>query len=543
MNDEIRAAERAGDYLTAYDLAQRGLERAPNDLWLRHRAVLNLARSGATEQAHALFELFGLADHADEDVAALRARIEKDRGNLAEAARRYGEIYARTGGYYSGINAATLALLAGDARRGAEIARSLKIEGDDYYAHATRAEAALILGDRDAARRHLESASASDDFAARATTRAQLSRICDDPDVLAPLAPPAVIHFAGHRSNRVNDALRPRIEAELDGVGFGFGSLACGSDMLFVESLLARGAEAHVVLPFNVDEFKDASVAPAWRARFDACLSRATSVTYATEDSYLGDDLLFAYAAQLAMGLALLRAKFLGATVRQVAVWDGRPAPGMAGTGADVAFWRDRGGETRVIRCEPSSPPSGVVALQAKRTIRAMLFGDVRGYSRLREAETLRFIETILGGFGRALERFGGEVMYRNTWGDGLYLVCREAVSAARVALELQRTMAGVDLAGSGLPAHLALRVGAHVGPVFEAIDPVVGAPSFFGTHVTRTARVEPATPPGQVYATEPFAARLALERDVGLTCEYVGRMPAAKGYGVMRMYVVKEKR
>ncbi len=44
-------------------------------------------------------------------------------------------------------------------------------------------------------------------------------------------------------------------------------------------------------------------------ARFDRCLANATSVSYATEDWYLGDDALFAYASRLAMGLALLRAR------------------------------------------------------------------------------------------------------------------------------------------------------------------------------------------------------------------------------------------
>ena len=43
-------------------------------------------------------------------------------------------------------------------------------------------------------------------------------------------------------------------------------------------------------------------------ARFDRCLANATSVSYATEDCYLGDDALFAYASRLAMGLAMLRA-------------------------------------------------------------------------------------------------------------------------------------------------------------------------------------------------------------------------------------------
>jgi class 3 adenylate cyclase len=100
--------------------------------------------------------------------------------------------------------------------------------------------------------------------------------------------------------------------------------------------------------------------------------------------------------------------------------------------------------------------------------------------------------------------------------------------------------MKGIDLAGAGLPEGLALRVGAHLGPVFETHDPVLKTPSFCGTHVTRTARIEPTTPPGQVYVTEAFAARLALERPARLTAQYVGQMPSAKGYGLMRMYVLR---
>jgi len=53
---------------------------------------------------------------------------------------------------------------------------------------------------------------------------------------------------------------------------------------------------------------------------------------------------------------------------------------------------------------------------------------------------------------------------------------------------------------------------------------------------VSRTARIEPVTPPGEVYVTEQFAARLALE-PAGFGCDYVGQVPAAKGYGTMRMY------
>jgi len=70
------------------------------------------------------------------------------------------------------------------------------------------------------------------------------------------------------------------------------------------------------------------SVAPAgeeWVPRFRHCLEAAASVIYATEDAYLDDDVLFGYCAELAMGLALVRARYLDADVHQLALWDGRP--------------------------------------------------------------------------------------------------------------------------------------------------------------------------------------------------------------------------
>ena len=71
---------------------------------------------------------------------------------------------------------------------------------------------------------------------------------------------------------------------------------------------------------------------------------------------------------------------------------------------------------------------------------------------------------------------------------------------------------------------------------MFETTDPVQGVTNYFGAHVSRTARIEPVTPPGEVYVTEQFAARLALEPAL-FGCDYVGQVPAAKGYGTMRMY------
>ena len=99
-----------------------------------------------------------------------------------------------------------------------------------------------------------------------------------------------------------------------------------------------------------------------------------------------------------------------------------------------------------------------------------------------------------------------------------------------------------IDLEAEGLPAHLALRIGGHIGPVFPTHDPVLDAPGFMGSHVSRTARIEPVTPPGAVYVTEPFAAALFLDERHDFCCDYVGHMPAAKDYGRLRMYRLRRK-
>ena len=54
-----------------------------------------------------------------------------------------------------------------------------------------------------------------------------------------------------------------------------------------------------------------------WIERFERCLQAAESVRYATHDAFLGEDVLFRYGSELAMGLALLHARYLDAEVRQ----------------------------------------------------------------------------------------------------------------------------------------------------------------------------------------------------------------------------------
>jgi len=590
--EAVKREERRGELLAAFDLAERGLAEHPGQLSLEHRAVLALARAGATDEAASRFSEYGLDVIEDEDIEALGARIAKDfalrevgeerRVRAARAAERYATVFSRTGGYYPAINAATLWSIAGDRTRARELATVvlalLAHEAEDsYYAAATEAEAYLLLDQPEAAEPALGRAAArhGGDYGALATTRRQLRAICEglaiDPGLLRPLAGPGVVYFCGHRTASEGEPGRfpadaaARCSASIANVirgrsiGFAYGALAGGADILWAEALLAHGSELHIVLPFALQEFIQTSVAPCgpgWTDRCERLLAAATHVRYATDDAFLGDDVLFRYAGELAMGLALLRSRYLDAEVWQLALWDGAPARGEAGTAIDVATWQRTRHPATIVSPDgtvttysdqdrlpaenPSSPwnePLGSTARRSRRVVRAMLFGDIKGFSKLTDEQLPTFATRVLGAIAEVVESHQEHVSYRNTWGDAIYLVLADAATAASCALDLQKAMSAIDFASEGLPGQLALRLGGHLGPVFPTYDPVLGTSGFMGSHVSRTARIEPVTPPGAVYVTEAFAAALILGGARGLTCDYVGHMSAAKSYGRLRMY------
>ena len=601
---EARRLSNEVELFKAYDIAMQGLVHWPDDDQLKYSAVLSLASAGATSPAVKKFvEFFGPERRDGTEVGSLHGRLMKDialtrsgsarKASLLEAAGRYDAAYRRAkerrepGAYFPGINTATLHFLADDR----EVARALAREiietlaarppqQRSYYEIATLIEAHLLLDEVTQARDLVGAALAAHareatpdpsglsdgpDYRARSSTVKQLRLILahagGDAAWLETLAPPGAIHFTGHliaapgKPGRFTadeePAVRRQIEQHLDRckAAFGYGSLAAGADILFAEALLARGASLNLVLPFRKDEFIDISVQPSganWLARFEACLARAATVRYATEDSYLGDDRLFGYCSQLAMGLALLRARHLGASAEQFAVWDGGPRAGEAGTATDVERWCHSGmkqtiipcGQTRTTGATQGAAPSPPVDVGERRT-HAMLFGDVKGFSKLTDSQLPRFVDSILKLFARVLKRHDS-AEFVNTWGDGLFVVFDDAGRAARCALELQEEMEKLDLAAAGLPPTMALRMGGHLGPVYPTQDPVLERRNFFGAHVSRAARIEPVTPEGCVYVTETFAAVLALYNGDEFACDYVGMTEAAKHYGAMRMFLLR---
>jgi class 3 adenylate cyclase len=172
-----------------------------------------------------------------------------------------------------------------------------------------------------------------------------------------------------------------------------------------------------------------------------------------------------------------------------------------------------------------------------------MLFSDIHGFSRLRDEQLPAFIDVLLKCSAKVVHRNRADMQFRNTWGDGLFLVFDDAGKAADCALQLQEALGRIDLEANGFPGDMGLRVGLHFGPVYAARDPILKRKNFFGAQVSHTARVEPVTPEGCVYFTETMAAVLAVNNAGQFTCQYVGMTEAAKNYGPMRMFLLEHSR
>ena len=582
---------RRGQYLEAYDRGVTLIDGGDSNVEIRYVAVLALARSGATALARKRYANLGLGSvdrrtvspDLAEDIAALAARLDKDMALANDGDRRRGwarrsaEAYARANAAspsaYLASNAATMWMLAGESGRAREAAeRALDLlsaasaPGDvSYWHHVTEAEAALILNEENRAREALERASevSSANFASRATTVKQLELICEtmdlDRSVLSAIRNPNVVHYCGHRilapgtAGRFPAEEEGRIRRELVehferlDVGFGFGSLAAGADILAAEVLLERNAELHVILPFSRAEFVQASVADAgadWVPRFDRCLATAAQVEFSSNSEHLGDPVLFDFCSRIAMGASVMRARFLETSAFQVAVWDGVESDGLAGTAVDVAAWRDSGRETFVIPID-AAPDGSVEAEEPRRfprTVRPIVFADFAGFSALTDSQVITFQERIMGGVANVIEPFRTHLLSGRTWGDGLNLVFDDVAVAADCALALQEAVKDLDFEQIGLGSVRGVRIAAHATPVFDGEDPVSGQRLFYGAGVTHTARIEPRTPEGEIYTTQAFATLALLAAGDSFDCQYVGTLPTAKGYGNLPLFALRRR-
>ena len=271
-----------GQAFLAYDLLKTALEYYPDSLKLKQYAALALVRTGAIEEAKQILEPFymkfqpdietlqlmyrllrksltivaGDSDKdkpskealevlgklyremgrsqgvqrqhqaPDEETLGILGRIYKEswkRTKIFEEAKVSRDIYLRafreTGGYWTGINAATMSRLIGDLRSAELLANEVlekckKVNVSDeekYWIFATIGEAKLLLGKTETSKEaYKKAANVAGDRHAFIVASIQQLRLLENNGFRVPrelfdiLKPPTVVIFCGHKYTWIN---------------------------------------------------------------------------------------------------------------------------------------------------------------------------------------------------------------------------------------------------------------------------------------------------------------------------------------------------
>lgn len=540
-----------GQFFLAYDLAKTALNQFPESVRLKQFAARALYQTGGIDEAKKileplcpelqpdeatllriyttlskalglktnthpsqetlktlgeLFQEIGSAGDiqerpsSDEETLGLLARVYKDiwkRSDDPNDAHRSRDAYLRTfrvtGGYWTGINAATMSWLIGEEQLAKDLARQVlevceaalneaNSSEERYWIKATIGEANLLLKDeKKAIGAYQEATKLAGHKYAQIVSSLQQLNLMEKHGFSVPselfdiLKPPTVVIFAGHMIDRedrsvprfpphLETAVRSEIDHQLNKLDarIGYCSAACGSDILFIEAMQDRDAEVNIVLPFDMEDFIKKSVGYAgkhWVTRFRRAIKLANSVKYATEEQFLNDEILFAFGGQIFHGYAELRACTLETVPYLIAVWDGNPNKLDGGTADIVSRWPDKE-RLRIIqidklRSATSTPmptnekPDSIVLHEdsslprhsCKRVIKTILFADVVGYSKLEERHTPFYMYEFLERIADNLKDINAKPEFINTWGDAIFVVMDEATPMAEYALALRNAV------------------------------------------------------------------------------------------------------
>lgn len=151
----------------------------------------------------------------------------------------------------------------------------------------------------------------------------------------------------------------------------------------------------------------------------------------------------------------------------------------------------------------------------AKRTLAAIVFTDVAGFSALMEEDedrTLRLVARDLDLIRNTCQQLGGKAL--KSTGDGLLMSFDSAVQAAACALQTQQKLSeqARDLPPEDVLMH---RIGIHLGDVFISENDVMGD----GVNVA--ARIQTEAPPGGICISQTVYD--VVKNRLGVKATYLG--------------------
>jgi tetratricopeptide (TPR) repeat protein len=489
--------------------------------------IIALARAGALDHAWYQFGAAGYAAREDDPAAlTVKGRLLKDRALRAsgderrrlylESSEAYRRAAALQPGTYPLINAATLSLLSSDVDQAREIAREvldrIAREPEEpetpYWRAATEAEALLVLGRTEEARRALETAVAAAPLAweDHASTLRQFLAIQEalggETAWLDMLRPPRSVHFAGTGEIAPDDVAD---FLERSRVGFGFGALGTGAELVVAEALLAGGGALHVVLPCDPASFAAERIDPAggdWRARFDAALEAAESVQLVRPLGGAPAPEAMALAGEIALGGALLNAERLMGEAFRLVVQDGAISALPAEDGTT---------EWRQAPLDSGTNPLSLLAIAVGGAAEA-------GFeARLQEVRL-----ALAEAEGAQLPpHLGGECVLVGYRSPG------EAAAAAR-------------LVHARLRDHMPLRIAGHHGLIACVRDPFLGALRPAGSGAQIVEEIAASIPAGTICVSGDFAAVLAATAGGPREANAIGELQAFDGGSPIGLYALR---
>ena len=458
----------------------------------------------------------------------------------------------------------------------------------DYWRLATLAECSLVLGEYDKARTQYRAAGDAGRYqraellATRRQTRLLLHALDRNPhDFDACFPVPSVALFAGHMADlpgratpRFPESGVPAVRAsiatalEQHNILIGYGSVACGADLLFLRAVLDRpGGEIHVVLPFERERFKRESVARVpthadWGMEFDRVLASAASVTELSDSPCWFDGNAFAFGNRVLHGMAEHKAREQGDAPIGFALWDGSPVGERVGGTADcVRQWAARGRTRVLIRpsdgkirheegCIPdtfstilpvqtaSDDEDETVAAGVSEEIVGILCGEWEQPPAITAAGERPSMEARARFFIRAAEILTHHdewIAHRWVNGAQFRLIFRDLAAAGQAARALREGTASMG----GI-----LRLALHAGPVVRWRHPLMlGREEPAGIHLQKAARLAALPAGGRTYVSREYAALLeALPVRVDrrkLHCVYQGATTLGEPFGRQALFVL----
>lgn len=590
---EIEILIKKAQYFQAHNLCLDLLNKDSENLKLKQLYVLTLTRLGATEKALSYLEPIYRQDNHDEETSGLMGKIYKDlwkKNNNANYAKLSRDIYLKNflkdNRYYTGINAATMSLLLEESALAVELAKKIILSLDravnDYWALATLGEAYLITGDILSSIQNYKKAFqlAGSNYGDINSSYQQLLLILsamklDIPsELLELLKPPQIIVFSGHMIDRperqtprfpyyIESDVREKIKEALNELDakIGYTSVACGSDIIFIEEMIKRKAEVNLFLPFMKEDFITTSISFAgeeWTKRFEKCIANS-NVKLITEEPYLGDDHLFSFTGNLLIGLGILRARMMASIPTFLGVIDMSDISSRlkAGSSDMLHLWPFKNSQRIIdISSIPKTNPTNLkhpevtktnasfskAPYQMQRVVKCILFADIVGFSKMNEEQTPYFMYELLHTISENIYKLEKQPEVINTWGDAIFAVYESASDMMNFAFVVNQIILNTDWLLKKLPENTSIRIALHTGPIYLGIDPITRKPNAYGSHINRTARMEPVTLPGYIYASEQFAATLIVETGEEYDFNYVGIIELPKNFGKQEIYSIQRK-